>query len=153
MSDQPTLALNAFEKYRREVAETQVVASLRAGILVVVGLHLPFLLLDYSFHQESFMALAIARASNALSLAVVFAFARRWPVPAMLFALMNAGLHLVVIIGFAGGVSSLYFPGLMLLFLGMPVLLPMTSMQAGVVVGTLFACFAALPFAGVYAFF
>jgi len=42
----------------------------------------------------------------------------------MLFALMNAGLHLVVIIGFAGGVSSLYFPGLMLLFLGCPSCFP-----------------------------
>lgn len=148
MSGQTTDAPNAFEKYRREVAETQVVASLRAGILVVVGLHLPFLLLDYSFYQENFPALAIGRATNALSLGVVFVLARRWPVPAMLFALMNAGLHLVVIIGFAGGVSSLYFPGLMLLFLGMPVLLPLTSMQAGVVVGTLFACFASLPAIG-----
>jgi len=81
MSGQPTDELNPFEKYRREVAETQVVASLRTGILVVVGLHLPFLLLDYSFYQESFNALAIGRATNALSLAVVYGLARRWPVP------------------------------------------------------------------------
>src|SRR5690606_20564820 len=35
-----------------------------------------------------------------------------------------------------------------LLFLVMPVLLPMTSTQAGLVVGTLFACFSGLPIAG-----
>jgi len=116
-----------YAKYRREVAENQVVASLRAGILIVVGLHLPFLFLDYQFYRESFPALAIGRATNAISLAIVFVLASRWPVPAMLFAVMNAGLHLIAIIGCAGGVSSLYFPGLMLLFLGMPVLLPMTS--------------------------
>jgi len=138
----------AYAKYRREVSDHQVVASLRAGILIVIGLHLPFLLLDYSFYRENFGELAIGRASNALSLGVVFALAARWPVPAMLIAILNAGLHLIVIIGFAGGVSSLYFPGLILLFLGMPVLLPLTSMQAGLVVGTLFACFAGLPMGG-----
>lgn len=148
MSAQPTDHRRAFEKYRREVAETQVVSSLRFGILVVIALHLPFLVLDYSFYGDRFEALAIGRVTNAISLGIVYALAPRWPVPSMLFALMNAGLHLIVIIGFAGGVSSLYFPGLMLLFLGMPVLLPMTSMQAGVVVGTLFACFASLPLAG-----
>lgn len=137
-----------YAKYRREVAETQIVPSLRAGILIVIGLHLPFLVLDYQFYRENFPDLAVGRTTNAVSLAIILAFARRWPVTAMLIALMNAGLHLVAIIGFAGGVSSLYFPGLMLLFLGMPVLLPMTSMQAGLVVGTLFACFAALPLAG-----
>jgi len=138
----------SYAKYRREVSDHQVVASLRAGILIVIGLHLPFLLLDYSFHGENFAALAIGRATNALSLGILFALAPRWPVPAMLVAILNAGLHLIVIIGFAGGVSSLYFPGLMLLFLGMPVLLPLTSMQAGLVVGTLFACFAGLPLGG-----
>ncbi|MBK7949985.1 MAG: response regulator [Deltaproteobacteria bacterium] len=138
-----------YAKYRREVSDHQIVPALGAGILIVVGLHLPFLLLDYSYYGESFVPLAIGRLSNALSLGFVFLFfAKKWPAPTMLAAVANAGLHLIVIIGFAGGVSSLYFPGLMLLFLGIPVLLPMTSMQAGLVVGFLFACFAGLPLAG-----
>ncbi|MFO0689575.1 MAG: ATP-binding protein [Myxococcota bacterium] len=138
----------AYSKYRREVADHQIVPALGAGILIVIGLHLPFLLLDYSYYGENFVPLAIGRISNAVSLGLLFLFAKSWPAPVMVLAVANAGLHLIGIIGFAGGVSSLYFPGLMLLFLGVPVLLPMTSMQAGLVVGFLFACFAGLPLAG-----
>ncbi|MCG8592464.1 MAG: ATP-binding protein [Proteobacteria bacterium] len=41
--------------------------------------------------------------------------------------------------------TSSYAPGLMLLFLGMPVLLPMTAREASVLATVLFVCFASLP--------
>ncbi|MEM7411111.1 MAG: ATP-binding protein [Myxococcota bacterium] len=56
-----------------------------------------------------------------------------------------AGVMLLDVIRVAGGVGSEYAPGLMLLFLGMPVLLPMTARQAALVVVVLSLGLAALP--------
>ena len=128
--------------YRQEVAENQIVRSLRAGILIVVGLHLPVLALDYAFFREDFVTLAGVRLSNAATLAVFWVIVRRWPVGSMIAALIAAGAHLVAVIAVAGGVSSLYYPAIMLLFLGMPVLLPLTSRQAALVVSVVYVLFA-----------
>jgi signal transduction histidine kinase len=137
-----------YADYRREVAANQIAASLRAGILIVVGLHLPVLALDYAFFRDDFAALAGIRLSNALMLAVFWGLVPRWPVSSMLASLVVAGGHLVAVIAVAGGIPSLYYPAIMLLFLGMPVLLPLTSRQAAVVSSVVFGLFASQPLLG-----
>src|SRR5204862_6794432 len=46
--------------------------------------------------------------------------------------------------GVAGGSSGQYTPGLMLLFLGMPVLLPLTAAEAAGIVAVLMSCLGVL---------
>jgi signal transduction histidine kinase len=137
-----------YADYRREVAANQIAASLRAGILIVVGLHLPVLALDYAFFRDDFAALAGIRLSNALMLAVFWGLVPRWPVSSMLASLVVVGGHLVAVIAVAGGIPSLYYPAIMLLFLGMPVLLPLTSRQAAVVSSVVFGLFVSQPLLG-----
>lgn len=148
MESAPGKSSDSYVQYREEIASSQVVGALRFGILVVVGLHVPFLVLDYLVFPDAFMTLTACRVSNAATLLMVYAVAPRSPVPAMLVACLVAGFHLIAVIGVAGGVSSLYFPGLMLLFLGMPVLLPLSARQSALVAGVLFLTFAALPAIG-----
>jgi len=66
----------------------------------------------------------------------------------MLAIVFAEGLHLVAAIGIAGGVTSPYYPGIMLLFLGIPALLPVTARQAALMVLPLFILFASLPALG-----
>lgn len=141
-----------YADYRREISGSHLVGSLRAGILVVVGLNVPFLILDYSVFSGTFLELAAARAAVCIALGVAYFVAARWPERTMIAALLLAGLDLVLVIGLAGGVSSIYFPGIMLLFLGMPVLLPLTARQSIGVNSILFGSFAALPLMGAGAF-
>lgn len=63
----------------------------------------------------------------------------------MLAMVLLEGLHLVAVIGIAGGVSSAYYPGILLLFLGLPVVLPITSRQASGMLLPLLGLFGSLP--------
>jgi len=148
MQDLDSKSAATYEQYRADIAGSTLVTSLRFGIVVVVALHAPFLFLDYYAFPESFAALAITRTSNFVTLGCAYALASRAPERTMIASCVIAGLHLVAVIGFAGGVSSLYFPGLMLLFLGMPVLLPMSAKQSAGVVSILMVAFAGLPLSG-----
>src|SRR5262249_26320867 len=58
------------------------------------------------------------------------------------------GGMLLAVIQAAGGVTGPYSPGLMLLFLGMPVLLPFSAAQAARIAGALLLALAALPLLG-----
>lgn len=137
-----------YASYSEEIRGGRMSASLRSGILIVVGLYTPFLILDYFVYRSEFVALAGARISIALVLGAAYWLADRAPVLVTNASVLAVGFNLVAVIGIAGGVSSLYFPGVMLLFLGMPVLLPLSARQSGMLVGSIFLAFSCLPLFG-----
>lgn len=137
-----------YATYRTEVRRNRTLDSLRSGILIVMGLYGPFLILDYFVYSESYWPLLTTRISLIAFLAIAYWIAPRAPQFVMVIALLAVGFNLVAVIGIAGGVSSLYFPGIMLLFLGMPVLLPLTSRQSCWIVASLFTAYACLPLLG-----
>ena len=65
--------------------------------------------------------------------------AERYPRASCICGVLCAGWMLLEVIWVAGGSGGQYTPGLMLLFLGMPVLLPLTAMQAAGIVAVLVA--------------
>ena len=145
--DQETLQ-RKYESYSDEIRGGRMAPSLRSGILIVLGLYAPFLVLDFFVYRSEFLALAGARVSIAVALGAAYWFAHRAPVLTTNASVLAVGFNLVGVIGIAGGVSSLYFPGIMLLFLGMPVLLPLSARQAALLVGSIFLAFSCLPVFG-----
>ncbi|MEE3330714.1 MAG: ATP-binding protein [Myxococcota bacterium] len=125
-----------------------MIPSLRAGIAVVFALTTGFIWLDWEAYNDKFAALLTARLVLDAALVAFWFLAPRSPERSMQGAVLATGFGLVAVIGIAGGVTSSYYPGIMLLFLGMPVLLPLTARQSSWIVGVLFASFAALPVFG-----
>ncbi len=121
--------------------------NLRVGAWVVFGLNSLFVGLDYWVFPEQFLSLLGVRVVlNAFLLALLL-WIRVAPDghgPTYVGCLVT-GFGLVAIIGLAGGMTTHYAPGVTLLFLGMPVLLPLNARQSAEIVGPILAAFAALP--------
>lgn len=135
-----------YQEYRRELNGPRVIASARTGTLVVIGLNTAFLPLDYWSHPESFVYLAAVRlAWDAAMIVVFWALGRRGtPIQTMLAGLYLTGAGMLSVVGLAGPVTSSYWAGMMILFLGIPVILPLSTGQAALAVGVLTAGFVGL---------
>jgi hypothetical protein len=135
-----------YSDYRAEIESGRLVRSLRVGCAVVAILSTAFIPLDYSIFRERFVPMLGFRLFCNLVMGVLIVWgARAHPLKAAVVGCLTTGAMLVMVIVAAGGVTSGYAPGLMLLFLGMPVLLPLTSRQAGFIVATLTVGLASLP--------
>jgi signal transduction histidine kinase len=136
----------AYQAYRAEIAHQVMAPSLQTGVRVVVALNLVFILFDYLGFPDKFHSFLIARLfTNAILLAVGYWGAARWPVAGSFVGCFATGGMLLWVIYGAGGATSEYSPGLMLLFVGIPVLLPFSAGQAATISGTLFLAYAASP--------
>ena len=121
--------------------------SLRAGCVVVSLLSAAFVPLDFTVFRESFVPMLSFRLfCNGVMLVIIFRTARTHPLGSAIVGCLTTGAMLLTVIAAAGGLASDYTPGLMLLFLGMPVLLPFTARQAGAIVAILAGALAGLPF-------
>jgi signal transduction histidine kinase len=138
----------AYAAYRAEVTGERMVPALRAGILVILGVTATFPVLDWIAFPEQFWKLSAVRLALALSFVGLWFSTPRAPERSMLALVFFEGLHLVAVIGIAGGVTSPYYPGIMLLFLGLPAVLPVTLRQTAWMLGPLLALFGALPVLG-----
>ncbi len=139
--DRPT-----YQAYRAEIAHQVMAPSLRTGVRVVVALNLIFIPFDYLGFPDKFQSFLIIRLlTNAVLLAVGRWGAARWPVAGSFVGCFATGGMLLWVIYGAGGATSEYSPGLMLLFVGIPVLLPFSAGQAATISGTLFLAYAASP--------
>ena len=137
--------LEAYARYRTQVSGEIIVPSLRMGLVLVCALVTSFLVLDWLAFPHVFSEMVVARGALCLAMVACWFAAPRFPEATMLAACLGNGFGLIAVIGIAGGVTSTYYPGIMLLFLGMPVVIPLTTKQAAWMVGILFASFASLP--------
>jgi signal transduction histidine kinase len=137
--------------YTREVAGERMVRNLRAGVFVVAGLNSFFILLDHWVFPAHFWSLLMIRLGINAAMAFLYWQIDRFQwLQSPAFGCYATGFGIVAVIGVAGGVTSTYAPGVTLLFLGMPVLLPLNLRQAVAIVAPIFLAFAALPlFTGV----
>ena len=136
----------AYRQYRAEIQRDVMAPSLHNGVWVVVALNLIFIPFDYLGFPEKLWTFVIVRL---VTIAILLAIGRwgadRWPIGASLLGCFVTGGSLLWVIYGAGGATSEYSPGLMLLFVGMPVLLPFSASQAAMISGTLFVAYAASP--------
>jgi signal transduction histidine kinase len=135
-----------YAAYLGQLNGDQMVRSARTGTLVVIGLNTSFIALDYWTHADRFGALLGLRlAWDLVMLGIYWALARFDPMKTARIGLVITGVGMLAVIGVAGGLSGDYWPGIMILFLGVPVLLPLSPSQSGSIVGVLTCGFAALP--------
>src|SRR5262245_44892332 len=138
-----------YRAYRREVEGEGMARSARSGAAIVLALNTGFVPLDWFAFRADFAGMLAARIACNAAMALVWLFgARRWPVAAAAGGCIAVGGMLLAVIQAAGGVTGPYSPGLMLLFLGMPVLLPFSAAQAARIAGALLLALAALPLLG-----
>lgn len=125
----------------------KTVDSARAGTLVVIGLNSAFIALDWLVHPARFAELLSVRLALDVAMLVVYwALPRHDPFRVLLAGLYFTGFAMLAFIGLAGGATSNYWPGMMILFLGIPVVLPLSVREVGTVVTTLSLGFVGLPF-------
>jgi signal transduction histidine kinase len=78
-------------------------------------------------------------------LLIFFWSSRRFPVPSMFAGCFAGGAMLFAVVFGTGGASSEYYVGLVLLFIGTGVLMPMSARQGAAAIGTLFCVYVWLP--------
>ncbi|MBB83950.1 MAG: hypothetical protein CL931_09100 [Deltaproteobacteria bacterium] len=133
------------EYYRWLVAE-RLPRATRAAALFVIGLNSFFFILDWWVYSSNLWAFGLTRIGWSASMAAVFVATRFLdPVLCVRLGCLVAGSFLIGISSLGGGVTSAYWPALLILFLGMPVLMPLTAVHAMGIVGALTALFAAEP--------
>ena len=138
--------------YQAELRSERMVRALRSGVVVVATLNPCFILLDGWVHPDRFWLLLTIRTVWEVVMAGVYWLAGRLePLTATRIGCLAAGFGLIAVIGAAGAETGSYAPGLMLLFLGMPVLLPLSAKQAIEISGVLlgFHCVTPLLFGDV----
>ena len=149
MSPAPDAETELYRAYRREVEGERMMRSAKSGAAIVLALNSAFAPLDWFAFRDDFAGMLAARiACNAVMACVWLFAARRWPVAAATVGCLSIGGMLLAVIAAAGGVTGPYSPGLMLLFLGIPVLLPFSAGQAARIVALLLAALASLPLLG-----
>ncbi len=141
-------AQDLYPLYYESLVDERLAPALRSASLFVIGLNLFFLLLDAWVYPDRFGTFVVVRLSwSAMMLAVIAAIGRANSLGCARVACGITGLALITLSGVGGGVSSVYWPALMILFLGMPVMLPLSARDAAGIVVVLSVAFAALPVA------
>jgi signal transduction histidine kinase len=147
MSGQGKPARSAYIEYRKETEGERMARSLRAGCAIVALLSTAFIPLDFAVFRDRFIPMLIFRLfCNGILVVIIVRTARTRPLGSAIVGCLTTGAMLLTVIKAAGGITSDYTPGLMLLFLGIPVLLPFTAFQAGIIVAVLTSALASLPF-------
>ncbi|MEE8166768.1 MAG: HAMP domain-containing sensor histidine kinase, partial [Myxococcota bacterium] len=135
-----------YSAYQAELNGAHMIRSARVGALVVAGLNTAFIFPDFWAHPDRFnLLLAIRLPWNLVMAGVYWAAGRVNPLAVARLGCLLTGAGMVCVIGAAGGLSGNYWPGIMILFLGMPVLLPLSALEAGGILGVLLVAFAGMP--------
>ncbi len=120
--------------------------SARGGAVIVALLNTCFIPLDWAVFPEHFFGmLGFRLLCNAVMAIAYFRTSFTHPLGSSVAGCLAVGLMLLSVINAAGGATGDYTPGLMLLFLGMPVLLPFSAVQAAAIVAVLLAGLGSLP--------
>jgi signal transduction histidine kinase len=130
------------QAYREELRSGRISQFVRTGAFVVFAINTAFIALDYVVYPERFAAFLWARGLLNVALgAISLRVAKGRPEVAEVALCLATGAMLLIVIFGTGGPNSDYFAGLILLFVGMPVLLPLRAGEAAGVCGTLFVAF------------
>jgi signal transduction histidine kinase len=133
--------------YRLELHAGRITWFVRTGAFVVFAINTAFIGLDYVVYPQHFSGFLVARA--ALNAALVWIFLRlskSAPEASEIALCLATGAMLLIVIHGSGPSTSDYFAGLILLFVGMPVLLPLRATAAAGICSVLFALYIAVPF-------
>ena len=132
------LTSSAYGAYRAHIEREELPRATRNGAVIVAAFTSAFIVLDWCIFRENFFQMLLVRVvCDVIMLTIATVTAARYPRTSCVVGVLCAGWMLLQVIWVAGGTGGKYTPGLMLLFLGMPVLLPLTAAEAGAIVGVL----------------
>jgi signal transduction histidine kinase len=133
-------------EYRREVEGEPLTRALRRAVVVLFVINTAFILVDWTVYPEKFWPFLPVRISLDLVLgAIYFWSSKRHPVSSSFATSFAGGAMLFAVVLGTGGASSDYYVGLVLLFIGIGVLAPLSAKQGAVAIGTLFSIYVVMP--------
>jgi signal transduction histidine kinase len=132
--------------YANELWTSEVPVSLHHAIVVIGLINLAFIAADWWTFADRFQLCLTARLI--LTGALFLLWNPKGAKERLLAGLLlysATGLMIIWVILAAGGTASEYSPGLVLLLAGIPILLPVSALQASTVVTVLLAIYTAIP--------
>jgi signal transduction histidine kinase len=153
MASSEQLTATTYQEYRAHIDREDLPRAAANGAVIVAAFTTAFIVLDWFVFPDAFLRMLRVRIICDLAMVLIATVtAKRYPKISCIGGVLCAGWMLLDVIWVAGGTGGLYTPGLMLLFLGMPVLLPLTASQAAgivaVLIGGLSVVTLAVPSAG-----
>jgi len=135
-----------YDAYRRELVDERMAIAVRSSIIMGFTIQNGFLVLDYLTYPELFAQFfAIRMAINAVFAVLYFLTMDRFPRASMLATGYALGFGMLAMIYGAGATSSPYYTGLILVFFGIGVMLPLSGLEMALVSGSLALAFTIGP--------
>ena len=133
--------------YRRELRHLVLPPHVRTGAAVTFGINIVFTALDrYAFPSQFGVMLAVRLALDAVLLTVFFRGYSKYPrVSEWAVALSTGMMLLTVVYGTGTPTTTDYYVGLLLYFVGLPVLLPLSGRQAALLCSLVLSAFLVAP--------
>jgi signal transduction histidine kinase len=132
--------------YRAELRGEVMIRTARVGALVVAIINTVFIGLDrYAFSEMAPDFLWVRVSLNGVCALVYFWMSRRYPERAQVLMLIATGMMLLTVIYGSDAPNSDYYAGMMLLFVGIPVVSTLSAMETAAMVSILFAGFLVSP--------
>lgn len=133
-------------KYRQEIEGQPLTRALKRAVVVLFVINTVFILVDRTIYPEKFwMFLPVRISLNVILTAIYLWSSKNYPLVSSFATSFAAGAMLFVVVVGTGGASSDYYVGLVLLFIGIGVLAPLSAKQGALAIGTLFAIYAVMP--------
>jgi signal transduction histidine kinase len=126
-----------FAAYRKAFVATELPGYARLGAGVALAINTAFMVLDYVSYPEHFALFFAMRLGLSAFFVGSYLASERHPRVAAWSICLSLGAAMLVMIFTTGGAVSHYFAGLMLLFLGMGVVLPLTGREAAGICGAI----------------
>ena len=140
------MSAELYAAYRQELNAERMTHHVRMGAMVSLILQTCFILLDWYAYPEYFgFFLAVRLTLNALLVAIYVRTSATHPVVSEVALCLVMGTGMLALIYGAGATESGYYAGLILVFVGMGVLLPLTALQSAGICGVLLGTFAMAP--------
>ena len=135
-----------YAAYRNELNAERMTHHVRMGAMVSLILQTCFILLDwYAYPQHFGFFLGVRLTLNVLLVAIYTRTSATHPVVSEVALCLVMGTGMLALIYGAGATESGYYAGLILVFVGMGVLLPLTALQSAGICSVLLGAFAMAP--------
>jgi signal transduction histidine kinase/CheY-like chemotaxis protein len=137
-----------YEAYWAAVGRSRSTEQLRSTAWLILALQVIFSVLDrWAFPDRFPFFLAMRMSVNLAMITILLRLRFTHPKFSEMLLCMSVGGEILAMIYATGGPESRYYPGLVILFVGMPVLMPLRAREALVVVAAFCSGFAVSPLA------
>ncbi|UCE85777.1 MAG: response regulator [Deltaproteobacteria bacterium] len=135
-----------YAEYRAGIEGEAMGRSLGTAIFVLFVVNAVFVGVDALVYPESFARFLPLRIGlSAALIAIYFRTRFAYPLASTVVTCLAGGAMLLAVVQGTGGFDSEYYVGLILLFLGIGALVPLSARQAALIIGVVLAGYAALP--------